>query len=78
MPVVFTKHALQQAAVRGITRDEIITTIETPDDIKQDDAGNTIAQKMVSAYFLRVVYHFEGSNTIVITAYKTSKVEKYV
>ncbi len=76
--VIFTRHALHQAALRSITRDDIITTLANPDSIMLGSTGNTVAQKLFGNYLLRVIHQVEPNGDIrVITAYKTSKVSKY-
>jgi dihydropteroate synthase len=71
--VIFTRHALQQAALRGISRDDIIETLTQPDSTIPGSVGDTIAQKAYGSQLLRVVYQVEQNGDIlVITAYKTS------
>ena len=77
MSIKFTKHALQRIKKRKISKDEILNTINNPDLLKKDLYGNSVAQKMIERRLLRVFYFSEGDAKIVITAYKTSKTEKY-
>jgi len=77
MSIKFTKHALERIKKRNISKDEILNTIINPDLLKKDLYGNYIAQKMIERRLLRVFYFSEGAAKIVITAYKTSKTEKY-
>jgi hypothetical protein len=77
MSIKFTKHALQRIKKRKISKDEILKTINNPDLLKKDLYGNSVAQKMIERRLLRVFYFSEGDAKIVITAYKTSKTEKY-
>jgi len=78
MPIKFTKHALERMKIRGITREEIIEIINNPDKLTQDNHGNFIAQKAKKKYLLRVFYYTQENSNIVITAYKTSKMDKYL
>ena len=77
MSIKFTKHALQRIKKRKISKDEILDTINNPDLLEKDLYGNSVAQKRIESRLLRVFYFSEGDAKIVITAYKTSKTEKY-
>jgi len=77
MSIKFTKHALQRIKKRNISKDEILSTINNPDLLRKDLYGNFVAQKVIEKRLLRVFYFSEGDAKIVITAYKTSKTEKY-
>ena len=77
MPIKFTKHALERMRIRGITKEEIVDSINNPDKETNDSFGNIIVQKIKKKYLLRVFYYNEEDSKIVITAYKTSKIDKY-
>ena len=77
MLIKFTKHALERMRARGITKEEIINAITNPDKEINDSYGNIIAHKIKKKYFLRVFYRIEEDSKVVITAYKTSKIDKY-
>jgi len=77
MPISFTKHALERMRIRGITKEEIIDTINNPEKELNDSLGNIIAHNVKKKYLLRVFYYNEENSKIVITAYKTSKIDKY-
>jgi len=78
MPINFTKHALERIRIRNITKEEIFDTINNPDKETNDSFGNIIVQKVEKNYLLRVFYYIEKNSKIVITAYKTSKLDKYL
>jgi len=78
MAIIFTKHALQQVKSRKLDKTEIITTLNSPDKQTEDDQGNLIAQKVFGTSLLRVFYLETGTQKIIITAYKTSKIKKYI
>ena len=44
----------------------------------KDSFGNIIVQKVEKKYILRIFYFIEENSKIVITAYKTSKLDKYL
>lgn len=77
MLIKFTKHALERMRARGITKEEIINAITNPDKEINDSYGNIIAHKVKEKYLLRVFYRIEEDSKVVITAYKTSKIDKY-
>lgn len=78
MPIKFTKHALQRIKSRNISKDDILDTINYPKSLKKNSHENFIAQKIKGKHLLRVFYLIEGNAKVVITAYKTSKVDKYL
>lgn len=78
MLIKFTKHALERMRIRSITKEEIIDTINNPDKETNDSFGNIIVQKVEKKYLLRVFYYIEKNSKIIITAYKTSKLDKYL
>ena len=76
--VIFTRHVLEQATSRGITRDEIVATLTHPDSLLASTGGKSIARKRHGKHLLRVVHLVDPSGEIIIiTAYETSKMEKY-
>ncbi len=78
MSVKFTKHALQRIKSRQFSRADVLDTINNPKNVIEDSYGNLIAQKMKCKYLLRVFYFIEGESKVIITAYKTTKVKKYL
>lgn len=77
MLIRFTKHALERISARNIDKSEIFSTMNQPDNVKQDEFGVYIAQKKIHDLLLRIFYFEEDETKIIITAYKTSKFEKY-
>ena len=78
MPIKFTKHALERMRIRGITKEEIVDAIYNPDKELNNSFGNVIVNKLKKKYLLRVFYYKKEGSKIVITAYKTSKIDKYL
>ena len=78
MPIKFTRHALQQMQNRGIKKEEVIQTINDPEKLGKNSGNNLIAEKSFGRKLLRVFYRVEDEDKLIITAYKTSKVEKYI
>ena len=58
-------------------KEEIFDAITNPDKELNNSYGNIIAHKVKKKYLLRVFYHIEEDSKVVITAYKTSKIDKY-
>jgi hypothetical protein len=77
MLIKFTKHALERMKIRGITKEEVIDAITNPEKESADSQGNLIAHKVKKKHLLGVFYNSEGESKIVVTAYKTSKIDKY-
>lgn len=78
MQIKFTRHALERIKKRKIAIKEIKACIKQPNNIVKDKYSNFIAQKKVNNYLLRVFFRRENAKIIVITAYKTSKLSKYL
>ncbi len=63
---------------RGITKEEVVKAINEPDYAGKGYGGREVAQKLIDGKLLRVIYEKQGEEITVITAYITSKVEKYL
>jgi len=76
--IVFIQHAFDRLKERGIFKELVIEAIRNPDEIDLENDIRKIAQKLISGRLLRVIYDEEENSTIVISAYSTSKVGKYL
>lgn len=56
----------------------VIDVITTPDEIDQESETRRIAQKIVNGKLIRVIYGDDGGSVVVISAYVTSKLGKYL
>lgn len=66
-----------RAQERGISFEEILETIETPDAI-QEQADHVLCFKKRKSDFLLLVYARDAEgNLVIITVLKTSKLKKY-
>jgi hypothetical protein len=77
----FSKHALEQMERRCISKELVLSIISHPDSIVNQDEKVRIYSKLViegsKSYFYRVFINHLKDPAFVITAYKTSKTEKY-
>lgn len=78
----FSKHALDQMIRRSIQKDQIKITVEYPDSISIQDSGTKVYSKLISenskSYLYRVFINELKKPSLIITVYKTSKINKYV
>ena len=76
--IIFTKHFLERIEQRNLDL-KIIKDVLNNQSIEPitDATGNFIKQKRLNGYLLRVIYRLVNHNMIVISSYKTSKIDKY-
>jgi len=80
---VFTDHALSEMARRAISKDDVSAVLAKPDQAEPIRTGRTIYQSKLSLgepskeYILRVFVDIDRNPPQVVTAYRTSKIEKY-
>lgn len=78
--IVYSKHFLQQIELRTISLTNVDVTLNNPDDIAMED-GLTVYQKIITEnnkrYLLRIFVNEHKQPPLVVTAYKTSKIDKY-
>ena len=78
----FTEHALEALARRGIDAADVLRTLERPDAV-EDQGSRLVLQRTLALppddrhYLVRVVVERCGEDTVVITAYRTTKFAKY-
>ena len=82
MQITFSQHALRQLAERQITTHKVEQTILYPDKLFQQDGHRWRAIKTVKKqkkqYCLVVIYDTVDSHKVVVTAFLTSKLQKYL
>ncbi|MDN5358650.1 MAG: hypothetical protein PWP76_493 [Candidatus Diapherotrites archaeon] len=79
MRIVWTVHALERLAQRRIRKESVISAIKNPDAESEDAQGNRRVAKRTDGQVLVVIIRDCGPNCVkVITAYVTSRVEKYL
>jgi hypothetical protein len=76
-----SRHAAEQLILRNISEETIKQVLHCPDTAIPDVAGVTVFQKIVKdkniAYLYRVFVNTGKRPPLVVTAYKTSKIDKY-
>jgi hypothetical protein len=81
MEFEFSKHALDQMEHRCISKELVLSIVLQPDTIVDQDETTRIYSKLVDEdsknYLYRVFVNYLKEPLIIITAYKTSKIEKY-
>ncbi|MBC7652065.1 MAG: DUF4258 domain-containing protein [Deinococcales bacterium] len=76
----FSIHSLEQLAKRNITQEMALWIIENPTEITVEE-GVTAYQNIIlennKTYLIRVFVNESKTPPLIITAYKTSKIQKY-
>ncbi len=81
MDFVYSKHALIQIELRNLPVSTVEDVLRNPDRIINDVADVLVYQKVVieagKSYLYRVFVNASKTPGMVITAYRTSKTDKY-
>lgn len=79
--VRFSKHVFERMENRGISRKYIVKVLESPDSILDEEPCMKVYHKKFvedeNPYLIRVFLNDCKSPPLVITTYKTSKMDKY-
>ncbi len=82
MDFKYTKHALISLQERHIEKNLVEETVSSPDQVFKRKGDKKVAQKLYKRldrdFLLRVIYNQKENLIIVITAYWTSKINKYL
>ena len=77
----FSNHALQRIENRNISKEIVLKVIGSPDSVSLQNDSVVVYSKIVEidskTYLYRVFVNNERIPPLIITAYKTSKFEKY-
>jgi len=76
--LIFIQHALDRMKERLITEDLVIATLNNPDNTDCRNEKRKIAQRLIQGKLLRIIYEENDDFIIVVSAYCTSKVSKYI
>lgn len=81
MQILYTKHAKFQMEERDISETEVNKTILQPTEVIKSSGGRLVAQRIYRKgkirMLLRVFFEKTDSKCTIITAYWTSKINKY-
>lgn len=80
MSFVFSKHALEQMKLRQISRSIVEEILEKPQQIIKENniwIYQSIVFKKRKNYLIRIFINHKKKPNVVITVYKTSKINKY-
>lgn len=81
MEFEFSKHALQRMESRTISKEIVTTVINNPDSVLVRKESILVYSKLVQEsskpYLYRVFLNKSKNPALIITVYKTSKIEKY-
>jgi len=81
MKVEFSAHALERMEARGIIKDDVIKVLSDHDSVNKQDAETNVYSKLLirnnKRYLYRVFVNELKVPPLIITVYKTSKIEKY-
>ena len=78
-----SKHALEQMEARGISYSNVMQTIKEPDSIVKESVNERVYQKLITfenqkTYLIRVIINPAVMPNLVLTVYRTSKINKYL
>ena len=81
MDLKFSNHALVRMKSRGISKNTVLDILRQPDEVAIEDESITIYSKLVEEnskpYLYRVFVNRLKNPPLIITTYKTSKIDKY-
>lgn len=81
MAIVLTSHARRQARRRGIDEMTVRSVAESPEQVLARPGGREVRQSRVrfaeGEYLVRLVMERSAGVDLVITVYRTSKLDKY-
>ncbi|MBF0353290.1 MAG: DUF4258 domain-containing protein [SAR324 cluster bacterium] len=81
MEIHFSDHAKEQMADRDISEQMVSAVIENPEQRYNRTIDETVCQSRVRCnekiYLLRIFVNFTKDPPVVISTYRTSKVQKY-
>jgi hypothetical protein len=76
--LIFIPHSLDRMKERCISDEMVRAALNSPDNVDCTDEKRKIAQKFIKGKLLRIIFEEEDETIIVISAYSTSKISKYL
>ena len=81
MNIIFSQHALDEMERRNITKEQVISVIENRVQVIELEGKNIYQERITfpnnKIYLLRVFVNIVVEPNVVITVYRTSKINKY-
>lgn len=81
MAFIFSHHALEQIEIRGLNLVVVEDVLNFPSKVVMEENRVSVYQKLViesnKEYLYRVFVNTDKKPPMVITVYKTSKIDKY-
>jgi len=74
---IITEHARSQMTRRQISERELRHLLKSPEEVLPVREGRVVAQGMSGDYLLRVFVDVDRDPPEIVTAYRTSSIEKY-
>ena len=77
----FSQHALDEMILRGVSRETVELVLSTPEQIVPASNGNLAYQSRIlfgrKTFLVRVIVDDKKQPPVVVTLYRTSKIDKY-
>ncbi|MCC7086969.1 MAG: DUF4258 domain-containing protein [Pirellulales bacterium] len=73
----FTEHAREQMAKRQLTEADVRQALVSLEEVLPVREGRVVAQSMSEGHLLRVFIDVDREPMEVVTAYRTSKIDRY-
>jgi hypothetical protein len=67
MNLIYTVHAKSRMMERGISEADVEAVLSRPDSVDEGRDEALIATRKISSKRVKIIYRFEGNNTIIIT-----------
>jgi len=74
---MLTEHAAEQIAKRQLSEADVRRVLAAPEQVLPQRPGRVVAQRLIGGYLVRVFVDVDCAPPEVVTAYRTSKIEKY-
>jgi hypothetical protein len=73
----FSEHAQEQMAKRQLAEADVRQALVSPEEVLPVREGRVVAHSMLEGYLLRVFVDVDRDPMEVVTAYRTSKIDRY-
>ena len=74
---ILTEHAAGQMTRRQLSRADVRRVLTEPEEVLPVRPGRVVAQRLIGEHLIRVFVDVDRTPAEVVTAYQTSKIEKY-